>query len=149
MHRDPSETSFWCRNSPVGWCSDSESRGTGFDSRLVQVIFGSLFRQRFLHHWTSEQRSLRDSAAKLLRIAPRAFLVLLKIEISMKTHTSIKEHAFYRNVLFPENTFKKCANLKSGFWTCFPTGNGITRLSLIRFGAILKNVYIIRRRAQL
>ncbi len=27
----------------MGWPSDSESRGTGFDSRLAQVIFGSLF----------------------------------------------------------------------------------------------------------
>ena len=43
MHRDPSEALFWSQNSLVGWSSDSESRGTGFDSQLVQVIFGSLF----------------------------------------------------------------------------------------------------------
>ena len=42
MHRDPSEALFWSQNSPVGWSSDSESRGTGFDSRLAQVTFGSL-----------------------------------------------------------------------------------------------------------
>ena len=27
----------------MGWSSDSESRGTRFDSRLAQVTFGSLF----------------------------------------------------------------------------------------------------------
>ena len=31
------------RNSLVGWSSDSRSQGTGFDSRLVQVTFWSLF----------------------------------------------------------------------------------------------------------
>ena len=43
MHRDPSEALFWSQNSPVGWSSDSEARGTGFDSRLGRVMFGSLF----------------------------------------------------------------------------------------------------------
>ena len=43
MHRDPSEALFWSQKSPVGWSSDSESRGTEFDSRLVQVILGALF----------------------------------------------------------------------------------------------------------
>ena len=42
MHRDPSEALFWSQNSLVGWSSDSESRGTGFDSRLGRVMFGSL-----------------------------------------------------------------------------------------------------------
>ncbi len=34
---------FKYRNNLVGWSSDSGSQGTGFDSRLAQVIFGSLF----------------------------------------------------------------------------------------------------------
>ena len=34
---------FWCQISLVGWLSDSESGGTGFDSRLGRDMFGSLF----------------------------------------------------------------------------------------------------------
>ena len=43
VHRDASEALLWSQNSPVGWASDSESGGTGFDSRLGRVILGSLF----------------------------------------------------------------------------------------------------------
>ena len=39
----PYRAHFWCRNSLVGWSSDSGCQGTGFDSRLVQVTFWSLF----------------------------------------------------------------------------------------------------------
>ena len=75
--------------------------------------------------------------------------VYTEYENTMKNIHFLQNIVISRNILFPEKTFKKCATLKSPFWKCFPTENGITRLSLIRRGQLCKNVYIIRRCAQL
>ena len=56
---------------------------------------------------------------------------------------------FLKIYAIPENIFKKSAKPKKGFWQCFRTGNGKTRLSWIRFTMLGKTFYIVRSCAPL